>query len=31
VSIVEAHYDDPAAGDDIRQIAEIGRWEYDTT
>jgi hypothetical protein len=28
IPIVEKHYDDPVASDDIRQLAEIGRWEY---
>lgn len=28
VSLVTKHYGDPQAADDIRQYAEIGRWEY---
>jgi hypothetical protein len=30
VRVVIRYYDDPAAADDIRQSAEIGRWEYET-
>ncbi|MGH7736648.1 MAG: hypothetical protein ACREMP_02080 [Candidatus Tyrphobacter sp.] len=30
VSVVTKHYGDPQAADDIRQLAEIGRWEYAT-
>ncbi len=30
VEIVERHYDDHQAAEDIRQYALIGRWEYDT-
>ena len=30
VSVVTAHYADPQTADDIRQFAEIGRWEYDS-
>ncbi len=29
IAIVERHYGDPAAADDLRQYHEIGRWEYD--
>jgi hypothetical protein len=29
VSIVERYYNDPAAGDDVRQYALLGRWEYE--
>ncbi len=28
VAIVTKHYGDPQAADDIKQYAEIGRWEY---
>lgn len=28
VAVVVKHYADPQAADDIRQYAEIGRWEY---
>ncbi len=28
VTVVTNHYGDPQAADDIRQYAEIGRWEY---
>jgi hypothetical protein len=30
VNVVVHYYDDPAAANDIRQSAEIGRWEYET-
>ncbi|MGD1065504.1 MAG: hypothetical protein ABR975_01665 [Vulcanimicrobiaceae bacterium] len=30
VRIVERHYGDPAAGDEVRQYHEVGRWEYET-
>lgn len=29
-AVVTKHYADPQAADDIRQYAEIGRWEYST-
>jgi hypothetical protein len=29
IRVVVRYYDDPAAADDIRQSAEIGRWEYE--
>jgi len=29
ITIVERHYGDPAAPDDLRQYHEIGHWEYD--
>lgn len=31
VNIVEQHYDDHQAAEDVRQYARIGRWEYQTT
>ncbi len=30
IAVVTKHYGDPQAADDIRQYAEIGRWEYST-
>jgi hypothetical protein len=30
IRIVERHYRDPSAAEDLRQYHEIGKWEYET-
>ena len=30
IRIVERHYRDPSAADDLRQYHEVGKWEYET-
>lgn len=30
IGIVQRHYHDPSAADDLRQYHEIGKWEYET-